>query len=144
MMTNKFKIRHHQVTAYHPQANGLIERFNGTLKQMIAKVILGEEDWDLFIASCLFAYRTSKIEGIGITPAFLAMGLYPKLPIESTKDESLWERIKHLVTNMPLFRENVLERILAKQNKSTWIPHFQIGDQVLLQRSGQPKSFRPK
>ena len=73
-MTNKFKIRHHQVTAYHPQANGLIERFNGTLKQMLAKVTLGEEDWDLFIAPCLFAYRTLKIEGIGTTPAFLAMG----------------------------------------------------------------------
>src|ERR1044072_4488382 len=77
-------------------------------------------------------------------PAFLAMGLHPKLPMESIKDETLWERIKHLVTNMPLFRENVLERILLKQNESTWTSRFQIGDQVLLQRSGQPKSLRPK
>ena len=48
------------------------------------------------------------------------------------------------MTNMPLFRENVLERILAKQQESTWVPHFQIGDQVLLQCSDQPKSLRPK
>src|ERR1043165_2614014 len=104
-MTNKFKIRHHQITAYHPQANGLIEHFNGTLKQMLAKIILGEEDWDLFIAPCLFAYRTSKIEGIGITPTFLAMGLHPRLPMEAKKKESLWERIKHLVTNMSLLEK---------------------------------------
>ena len=45
---------------------------------------------------------------------------------------------------MLLFRENVLERILAKQSESTWVPHFQIGDQVLLLRSKQPKSLRPK
>ena len=45
---------------------------------------------------------------------------------------------------MPLFRENVLERILAKQNERTWVPYFQIEDQVLLQRLGQPKSLRPK
>ena len=45
---------------------------------------------------------------------------------------------------MPLFRENVLERILSKQNEDIWTLHFQIGDQVLLQRTGQPKSLRPK
>ena len=118
MMTNKFKIRYHQVTAYHPQANSLVERFNGTLKQMFAKVTLGEEDWNLFITPYLFAYRTSKIERIGTTPAFLAMRLHPRLPMEARKEESIWERIKHLVTNIPLFRENVLERILIKQNES--------------------------
>ena len=86
---------------------------------MLVKVTLDEEDWDLFIAFCLFAYRTSKIEGIGTTLAFLIMGLHPRLPMEARKEESLWDRIKHLVTNMPLFKENVLEIILAKQNKST-------------------------
>jgi len=63
--------------------NGLIERFNGTLKQMLAKVTLGKEDWDLFITPCLFAYRILKIEGIGTTPAFLIMGLHPRLPMEA-------------------------------------------------------------
>src|ERR1044072_9352292 len=66
------------------------------------------------------------------------------LLMEAKKEESLWERIKHLVTNMPLFRENMLKRILAKQSNSIWVLHFQIGDQVLLQRSGQLKSLRPK
>ena len=89
MMNRKFQIRHHQVTAYHPQANGLIERFNGTLKQMFAKITLGEEDWDLFIALYLFTYRTSKIEGIGIISAFLVMGLHPKLLMKAKKEESL-------------------------------------------------------
>ena len=44
MMTNKFKIRHHQVITYYPQTNGLLEYFNGTLKQMLTKITLKEED----------------------------------------------------------------------------------------------------
>ena len=56
---------------------------------MLAKVILEEENWDLFIALYLFAYRISKIEEIGTTPAFLVMGLHPKLPMEAEKKESL-------------------------------------------------------
>jgi len=54
---------------------------------MLVKVTLGEEDWDLFITPCLFAYRTSKIKGIGTTPTFLAMGLHPRLPMEVQKEE---------------------------------------------------------
>src|ERR1044072_6378539 len=144
-MTNKFKIRHHQITAYHPRANGLIERLNGTLKQMLAKITLEEKDWDRYISPCLFAYRTSKIEGIGTTPAFLAMGLHPRLPMEATKEELIWEHLKHLVVNVPLFRKEALERMLEKQGpQPVWEPHFKIRDRVLLLRSAQGKSLKQK
>ena len=103
---------------------------------MIAKITLGEEDWDRYISPCLFAYRTSKVEGIGTTSVFLAMGLHPRLPMEATKEETIWERIKHLVVNVPLFRKEALERMLEKQEpQPVWEPHFKIGDQVLLLRS---------
>ena len=58
----------------------------------------------------------SKVEGIRTTPAFLAMGLHPRLPIEAMKEETLWEHIKHLVMNVPLFRKEALERMLKKQD----------------------------
>ena len=43
-LTEKFDMKHHKITAYHPQANGLVERFNGTLKQTLAKIFAGVED----------------------------------------------------------------------------------------------------
>ena len=37
-LVEKFQMKHHRVTAYHPQANGLVERFNGTLKKTLSKI----------------------------------------------------------------------------------------------------------
>lgn len=52
---------HRISSAYHPQTNGLDERFNQTLTQALIKIINDEQNnWDLFIDLILFAYRTSK------------------------------------------------------------------------------------
>ena len=45
-LAEKFKIKHDTIIAYHSQANGLVERFNETLKQMLAKVSKGINDWN--------------------------------------------------------------------------------------------------
>jgi hypothetical protein len=55
----KWKIRHHFSTPYHPQSNGLVERYNKTLCNAIARQCQGQ-DWDLHIEQCLLAYRTTN------------------------------------------------------------------------------------
>ena len=49
--------------AYHPQPNGLTERFSRTLTDMLAKKVdkIGK-DWDTHLPFVLFAYRTSMQE----------------------------------------------------------------------------------
>ena len=43
---------------YHPQANGLVERFNGTLKKMLIRLSSERpRDWDRYLEPILFAYR---------------------------------------------------------------------------------------
>lgn len=52
--------RHCVSSAYHPQTNGLVERFNQTLICALQKVTNEEcNDWDEKIDAILFAYRTS-------------------------------------------------------------------------------------
>ena len=41
------------MTAYHPETDGLVERFNGTLTTMLSMYVSGHQrDWDTYIAIC--------------------------------------------------------------------------------------------
>ncbi len=54
---NLVNINHIFTSAYHPQTDGLQERFNGTLIQMLSMYINKHQtDWDQFIPFCIFAY----------------------------------------------------------------------------------------
>ena len=97
-------MKHHKITAYHPQANGLVERFNGTLKQTLAKISVGVEDWDDFLAPALFVHRSSPIRTIGVAPSFLEYGRALCLPLEMMLSMTIWNRVKHMMIQVPIFR----------------------------------------
>lgn len=65
----KFQTEHRVSTAYHPQTNGLVERFNQTLQRSLVKLVNEQQNnWDDYIDGVLFAYRTSKQKSSKITP----------------------------------------------------------------------------
>ena len=50
-------------TSYHPMCNGLVERFNGTLKSMLKRMCAEKpKDWDRYIPALLFAYRRKHLK----------------------------------------------------------------------------------
>ncbi|GET63738.1 DDE-type integrase/transposase/recombinase [Rhizophagus irregularis DAOM 181602=DAOM 197198] len=53
-LMEEFQIKHNFSTPYHPKTNGLIERFNKTLCESLAK-LSNIEDWDLKVPGVLFA-----------------------------------------------------------------------------------------
>ena len=68
-------------TAYHPQTDGLVERYIRTLVDMLSKKVeQSGKDWDKQLPYVLFAYRTSSQESTKASLFFLLYGRNPKLP----------------------------------------------------------------
>ena len=82
-----------KTSPYHPQANGLVENFNGTLKKML-KCYSDEtaKDWDKNIPYVLFAYREAKHETTGFSPFEMLYGRHVRGPLSIVKEE--WEDLK--------------------------------------------------
>ena len=62
-------------TAQHSQCNGLVERFNCTLKTMLHQHVpkFGVQ-WDTHLSGVLFAYRKTPHSSTGEKPSFLLYG----------------------------------------------------------------------
>jgi transposase InsO family protein len=69
------KVKAIYTAVYHPKANGITERFNKTLVDILAHYVNEEhKDWDEYLEMSLFAYRTSVHDSTGVTPFFLIHG----------------------------------------------------------------------
>ena len=83
-VTQLLGIHQTNTTAYHPQTDGLVERFNCTLITMLAKTTQkGGRDWDQKLPYVLFAYRASEQQSTHESPFYLLYGHDPRLPTEA-------------------------------------------------------------
>lgn len=138
-------------TPYHPACNGLVERFNGTLKSMLKK--LCEErpkDWDRYVNALLFAYRETPQASTGFSPFELLYGRSVRGPLAILKE--LWtEEVdeaetkttyqyvldlqERLQKTCELARDEIKKaqkRYKFHYNKRAKSRKFKVGDEVLL------------
>lgn len=88
-ITNLLSIRQLTTTPYHPMCNGLVERFNGTLKLMLKKMCQEKpRTWDRYLAPLLFAYREVPQSSLGFSPFELIYGRHVRGPLTLLKE--LW------------------------------------------------------
>lgn len=72
-----------RTTPYHPECNGLTERFNRTLKTMLSCFVNEHQNnWDEYLDQLAFAYNTSVQSTTQFTPYELMFGRKAKLPID--------------------------------------------------------------
>ena len=144
----------------HPQTDGLVERFNRTLTDMLAKTVeKNGKNWDTQIPYVLFAYRTSPQESTNESPFFLLYGRDALLPVEETLSPApcrsaidisdyKCEVQQSMQESWDLARENIKKA--QKRQKKAYDrrcrePTFRAGERVFLHipsaRSGQAYKF---
>ena len=88
-----------RTTANHPQTDGIIERFNRTIKTMLTQIVHDhkQDDWDLMLGKLSFAYNTAVHAIIKFLPFELMFGRIPKFLIDllydQTDSDELWAKI---------------------------------------------------
>lgn len=76
--------QHKLTTSYHPQTNGLTERFNRTLTDMLSMYVSNDHhDWDIALPYVTFAYNSSRHATAGFSPFYLLYGREPTLPLDT-------------------------------------------------------------
>ena len=76
-------ITHITSSPYHPQTNGLVEKFNGTLMRMIrAYTAENPNDWDHKLQPLLYAYRSVPQESTGFSSFELLFGRKVQGPLD--------------------------------------------------------------
>ena len=152
---------HLVIAAYHPQCNGLVERYNHTFAKMLSMYVNSyHNDWDGLLDFVTFAYNTSRQESTGFTPFYLLYGREAVLPVDvalgnnpemKNGEDGPSARIRQLISELPAIRDEVKRRLTQIQYKQKTrydrrrrSVNFAVGDLVLICRPIRKKGRSTK
>jgi len=79
-----FQVQKLNTTAYHPQTNGLTERFNKSLTVMLTHFTNKKQtDWDTYIPYVLLAYRSAPHPLLKFSPFYMLYGREVRYPFDT-------------------------------------------------------------
>ena len=104
-------IKKTRTTAYHPQSDGMVERFNRTLEAQLSKFAdHNQRDWDQHIPFLLMACRSAVHDTTGNSPAKMMLGRDLKLPVDLSicrPEEEPFESAHDYVTTLQVRLERI-------------------------------------
>jgi len=137
-------------TPYHPICNGLIEKFNGMLKNMLRHMCAEKpKDWDPYIGPLLFRYREVKHDSFDYSPFELLYGRTVRGPMSILRELMSNEKVdrksraheyvldlKDRLQSTCELAQIELQRSQIRHNKHydrrTKVRSFEKGDEVLV------------
>lgn len=164
----KFNIIHKTITPYNSQSQGLVERFNRVIDQVLQRRFPHQKkDWDMYLHATLFAYRSIKQETTKHSPFFMLYGYEPPTPFDNShylynpKDANFEyqliirtsQQILYLnqireaaVKNIETSQRNQVKRIdkVLLETKKELKPPFHLGDLVLVYKDYRSTSWSGK
>ena len=142
-------IKRIRTTPYHPQTDGVVERFNGTLKGMLKKIVSrNQKDWDQYLPYLVFVYREVPQETTRFSPFELLYGCRVRGPFDVLREEwtghretavpvatHVIEMKKRLAEIAQLVSEHAAknqEKQKEYYDRGAKSRRFEVGDQVLV------------
>ena len=109
--------KHRVTSAYHPQANGLVERANGHTTNMLRAAIEDQEDWLQLIPSIMCAHNNKIQQSTGFSPYHLMYGHPRRIPEEE-------RRAFEQFTQDPSLSPEEIEKLQVLDSDEYQIAHF--------------------
>ena len=82
-MCELLEIKKTRTTPLHPRSDGMIERMNRTIQDILSKYIKSHQrDWDQHLDFLTMAYNSTPHESTGLTPHRLVYGQEMKFPLD--------------------------------------------------------------
>ena len=130
-------------TAYHPECDGIVERFNLTLKTSLRKhaATYGNQ-WDKYLYGVLYAYRNIPHESTGEKPSYLLYGMDLRTPSEAAilpPSPTGWVDTDDYREQVSVAKDNAVKSIRKAQqrykrqyDRNTKAATFAVGQWVLV------------
>ena len=83
-LCNILGIEKSRTTAYHPESNGLSERWNKTMIGMIGTLEIEKKaSWKDYLPTLVHAYNSTRHDSTTYSPYYLMFGRNPRLPVDA-------------------------------------------------------------
>ena len=125
-------IRNHHTAAFHPEANGLVERFHRRLKEsLLARTPQQPEDWYWHLPCSLLAIRTTLKPDVGAAPCELVFGDTLAVPgqLLSSRNEDEEEQNRQRINTQDNLRLEV-QRLQPKATSAHRRPQIHVPDEL--------------
>ena len=159
-MCSLLQIEKTRTTPYHPQSDGMVERFNRTLCAMLSSYVSeNQRDWDCHLQYVMMAYRATEHETTGCSPNMLMLGRETTTPLDIAfemhpsikpipESQYVWElreRLESVHTMVRQYTGQSIQRQKKYQDMKLSYDSFQVGDEVYVyfpvKKSGQTSKF---
>ncbi|GMR50316.1 hypothetical protein PMAYCL1PPCAC_20511, partial [Pristionchus mayeri] len=149
-IVQRFKIERKLTLPYHSRSNGLTERFNRTIEEIMRRIRMRDDQWEEALPYAVYAYNASPHNVTGETPLFLMHGRDDPLPVSAIPRENpaytvymdvdeykrrmswMIEKVRAIVTTRLENERRKMKERYDERHRNNMVTKPEVGDQVYI------------